>query len=82
MGFITELRRRNVFRVGAAYLMLGWVVVEVTSTVAPAFGLPDWTLTLVTWLGVLALPFVLLFAWAFELTLEGLKRDYKFQLNQ
>jgi TolB-like protein/Tfp pilus assembly protein PilF len=75
MGFITELKRRNVFRVGAAYLMLGWVVVEVTSTVAPAFGLPDWTLTLVTWLGVIALPFVLLFAWAFELTPEGLKRD-------
>jgi len=77
MGFITELRRRNVFRVGAAYLMLGWIVVEVTSTIAPAFGLPDWTLTLVTWLGVLALPFVLLFAWAFELTPEGLKRDYE-----
>jgi len=77
MGFITELKRRNVFRVGAAYLMLGWVVVEVTSTVAPAFGLPDWTLTLVTWLGVIALPFVLLFAWAFELTPEGLKRDHE-----
>jgi len=82
MGIVTELRRRNVFRIGIAYLVLGWVVIQVTDTVAPAFNLPDWTLTLVTWLGVIGFPFALLFAWAFELTPEGIKRESEVDRSQ
>ena len=77
MGLIDELKRRNVFRVGAAYVVLAWVVLQVTSTVAPALKLPDWTLTFFTWLGVIGFPFALLLAWAFELTPEGIKREYE-----
>lgn len=77
MGIIAELRRRNVFRVGIAYVALGWVVIEVTDTVAPALGMPDWTLTVVTWFGIIGLPFALLLAWAFELTPEGIKREHE-----
>jgi TolB-like protein/Tfp pilus assembly protein PilF len=77
-----ELKRRNVFKVGAAYLVLGWVVVQVTDTVAPAMGLPDFTLKLVIWLGAIGFPFALLFAWAFELTPEGVKRTKDVQAEE
>ena len=42
MSLITELRRRNVFRVAAAYLVVGWLLTEVLTNVLPAFGAPDW----------------------------------------
>lgn len=75
MKLIDELKRRNVFRVGAAYVLLGWVVVQVTETVSPALNLPDWTLSFVTWIGIVGFPFALFFAWAFELTPDGIKRE-------
>jgi hypothetical protein len=73
-SLLSELKRRNVFKVGVAYLVVGWIVVQVTSTVQPALKLPEFTLPLVIWLGVAGFPFALLFAWAFELTPEGLRR--------
>jgi len=75
VSFFAELKRRNVFRASAAYLALGWVVTQVTSTVAPALHLPDWIVPVVVWIGVIGFPFVLVFSWAFELTPEGLKRE-------
>ena len=75
MGLFAELRRRNVFRVGTAYLVLAWLVIQVTDTVAPALNLPEWTLGLVVWIGIVGFPFALIFSWAFELTPEGLKRE-------
>ena len=82
MSFLEELKRRNVFRVGIAYVALGWVMIEVTDTVAPVLGMPEWTLTVVTWFGIIGLPFALLFAWAFELTPEGLKREHEVDRTQ
>ncbi|HEX3125148.1 MAG TPA: hypothetical protein VHQ21_17755, partial [Rhodanobacteraceae bacterium] len=75
MTLLTELKRRNVFRASAAYLALGWVVTQVTSTVAPALHLPDWIVPVVVWIGVIGFPFVVVFSWVFELTPEGLKRE-------
>jgi hypothetical protein len=75
MSIIAELKRRNVFRVGIAYLVLAWVVIQVTDTVVPVLNLPEWTLALVTWLGILGFPFALFFAWAFEMTPEGIKLE-------
>ena len=75
MKLIDELKRRNVFRVGAAYVLLGWLVVQVTETVSPALNLPGWTTGLVVWLGIIGLPFALFFAWAYELTPDGIKRE-------
>jgi TolB-like protein len=77
MAFLAELKRRNVFRVGVAYAVLAWVVIQVTDTVAPVLKLPDWTLTLVVWIGIIGFPFALFFSWAFELTPEGLKREHE-----
>ena len=82
MSFIKELKRRNVFKVAGAYLALGWVVVQVTETVAPALNLPDSVLPLVTWIGVIGFPFALVFSWAYELTPEGLKRESEVDRSQ
>src|SRR5262245_36717175 len=73
-GFWTELKRRNVVRVGIAYCAAGWVVVQIASVLFPLFGAPTWILKVVTALVFLGLPLALVFAWAFELTPQGLKR--------
>jgi TolB-like protein len=75
MSLFAELRRRNVFRVGAAYLVLAWLVIQITDTVAPALKLPEWILGVVVWIGIIGFPFALFFSWAFELTPEGIKRE-------
>ena len=75
MSLIAELKRRNVFRVGVAYGIVGWLLVEMASVVLPALRLPEWTLTLLVFLVVVGFPLALILAWAFELTPEGIKRD-------
>ena len=75
MGLFEELKRRNVFRVGAAYLLFAWVIIQVTDTIGPALHLPEWTLALVTWISIIGFPVALFFAWAFELTPEGIKKE-------
>ena len=75
MSFLAELKRRNVVRVGTAYLALGWVVVQVSQTAVPLLKLPEWTTSLLIWIGAAGLPFVLVFSWVYELTPEGLRRE-------
>jgi TolB-like protein/tetratricopeptide (TPR) repeat protein len=75
LSLIAELKRRNVFKAGAAYLALGWVAVQVTATVVPALNLPATAVPIVTWIGVIGFPFVIIFSWIYELTPEGLKRS-------
>jgi TolB-like protein/lipoprotein NlpI len=74
-SLFAELKRRNVFRAAVAYLALGWVVVQVTSTVVPALNLPAAVVPIVTWIGVIGFPFLIVFSWVYELTPEGLKRE-------
>jgi len=71
----TELRRRNVFRVGVAYAIVAWLLIEVASVVLPALRLPEWALTFLVFLVAAGFPLALIFAWAFELTPEGIKRE-------
>ena len=75
MSLIAELKRRNVFRVGVAYAIVAWLLVEVASVVLPALRLPEWTLTLLVFFVVAGFPLALIVAWAFELTPEGIKRE-------
>ncbi len=72
-AFLTELRRRNVFRVAAAYLVVGWLLIQVTTLIEAPLNLPGWTDTLVIVLLALGLPVALLLAWAFEMTPEGMR---------
>ena len=71
---LAELRRRNVFRVAAAYLVVGWLVMQVISVIADAAGLPDWADSLALILLLAGLPVALFIAWAFELTPEGMQK--------
>jgi TolB-like protein len=75
MGFVAELRRRNVIRMAGVYLVGAWLLTQVSSTVLPMFDAPAWLPRTIVIL--LAFGFVpaLIFAWVFELTPEGLKRD-------
>ena len=75
MSFFADLKRRNVFRVAAAYVVVGWLIIQVVETVFPAFGFGDAAVRIVVI--VLAVGFVpvLIFAWFFELTPEGLKKE-------
>jgi len=74
-GFISELKRRNVIRMAGLYLVGAWLLTQVAGTVLPMFDAPAWIArSIVT---VLAIGFIptMIFAWVFELTPDGLKRD-------
>jgi adenylate cyclase len=75
MSLFAELKRRNVFRVGIAYVIAAWLVAQVLQLIFDSFGTPDWVMKTLLVLLATGLPFVLFFAWAFELTPEGLKRE-------
>ncbi len=75
MSFLSELRRRNVFRVAIAYSVTGWLVAQIAELALDSFGAPDWVMKTILLLMVLGLPFAVLFAWAFEMTPEGLRRE-------
>ncbi len=72
-NFLKELRRRNVFKVGVAYVIVAWLLLQFTDIAAPAMHLPEWTISFITYLLIIGFPLILLFTWAFELTPEGLK---------
>ena len=55
-SLFTELKRRNVFRVGFGYLLLGWVVLQIADVIVPVLTLPDWTLTFLLVVGLLGFP--------------------------
>src|SRR5210317_1534096 len=75
MTLFAELKRRNVFRVGIAYIVLAWLLLQAGDTLAPALHLPDWVNTVLAFFLILGFPLAIFFAWAYELTPEGLKRE-------
>jgi serine/threonine-protein kinase len=75
MPLIAELKRRNVFRVGVAYAIVGWLLIEVASVLLPTFDAPAWVMKAFSSLVILGFPLTLVIAWAFEMTPEGLKRE-------
>ncbi len=74
-SLFTELRRRNVFKAGAAYAIVAWLLVQVVDVVLPALQMPEWTISFVTVLLIIGFPITLIMAWAFEMTPEGIKAD-------
>lgn len=75
MSFFQELRRRNVFRVAVAYIIVAWLLLQVADTLGPALHLPDWFQSGVAFVVILGFPIAIIFAWAFEMTPEGVKRE-------
>ena len=82
MSIFKELKRRNVFRVGAAYMVVSWLLIEVAETIFPLFGFDDTPARIVVI--VLAIGFIpgLIFSWAFEMTPEGLKKESEVDRTQ
>jgi len=74
-NLLAELNRRNVFRVAIVYALVAWVLLQIADVLFPALTLPDWTVRLVAGLLILGFPVAILFAWAFELTPDGLRRE-------
>ena len=74
-NLVEELKRRNVIRVGIAYLVAAWVVLQIADLVLENIGAPEWVMQTLMLVLALGFPVVLLFSWAFELTPEGIKRE-------
>lgn len=77
-----ELKRRNVFRVAVAYLVSGWLVLQVVDVVIGNIGAPRWVFSVFLLAGVVFFLPVLFFSWAYELTPEGLKRESEVDRSQ
>jgi hypothetical protein len=75
MSFFDELKRRNVFRVGIAYAVVAWVLLQVVDLVFEYITAPAWIMHVFMLALLIGLPLVLIFAWVFELTPEGIKRE-------
>ena len=73
MSFWGELKRRNVYKVGIAYAIVAWLIIEAVATIFPVLKLPEWTVTFVTVLLILVFPVALILAWAYEVTPDGIR---------
>jgi len=75
MSFFTELRRRNVVRVAAAYVVSAWLIIQVVATIAPILELSGSVQKLTLAALVIGFPVVVILAWVYELGPEGLQKD-------
>jgi TolB-like protein/tetratricopeptide (TPR) repeat protein len=82
LSLLTELKRRNVFRVTTAYIVMAWLVMQVADVILNNIVAPGWIFHVLLLLLVIGLPFAVFFAWAFELTPEGIKREHDVDRTQ
>jgi TolB-like protein len=82
MSLFTELKRRNVFKVAAAYVIVSWLLLQVSDTLVPALRLPEWFHSGVAFVLMLGFPLAMIFAWAFELTPDGIKKEKEVDKTQ
>src|SRR5215831_15583357 len=75
INFFAELKRRKVFKVGAAYLVVAWLLVQAASIGFPAFDAPPWALRIFILIALLGFPIAVVMAWVFDVTSEGVKLD-------
>ena len=73
-NFFGELKRRNVYKVAVAYLVGGWALSQGIAQLLPVFDVPTWAIRLLVVLIIIGFPIALIFAWAYEITPEGIKR--------
>lgn len=82
MSFFNELKRRNVFKVGIAYIVMAWLVMQVADVILNNIVAPGWVFHVLLLFLAIGLPFALFFAWAFEITPEGVKREHEVDRSQ
>jgi len=73
-NFFAELKRRNVFKVGVAYAVVAWAIMQFVDIIQDPFGLPEWFQRVTVVALVIGLPIALLLSWAYEVTPEGVKK--------
>jgi TolB-like protein/Flp pilus assembly protein TadD len=73
-NFFAELKRRNVYKVAVAYAIVAWLLIQAASILFPTFEAPAWVMKVVVSAIILGFPVALIFAWAYEITPEGIKR--------
>src|SRR5712671_5011776 len=81
-NFFSELKRRNVYKVAVAYAVVAWLLIQAASILFPTFEAPPWVMKVFVAVIVLGFPVALVFAWAFEITPEGIKRAEDVDLSQ
>ncbi|HCT55525.1 MAG TPA: adenylyl cyclase, partial [Balneola sp.] len=81
-NFIEELKRRNVFKVAVAYAIAGWLIIQIVTVIEAPLNIPDWFDTVVIVLVGIGFPLTLIFAWAFELTPEGIKKSREVEITE
>jgi len=74
-SLFTELKQRNVFKVGTAYLVVSWLLIQIVDTVVPHMTLPEWIPGFVIIALMVGFPIALILAWVFEITAEGIKKE-------
>ena len=72
--YIAELKRRNVFRTAIAYLVVAWLIAQVSSVVLPAFNAPSYFMKGLIFILIIGFPIALVFAWVFEFSPRGIKK--------
>lgn len=82
MSLLNELKRRNVFKAAIAYIVVAWFVLQVADVVLNNITAPDWVFKVLMLFVAIGFPFVVIFAWAFEMTPEGLKREHEVDRSQ
>ena len=75
MSIFREFKRRNVFRVGAAYLVVAWLVLQVADVILGNIEAPGWIFQVILISLALGLPLTILLSWVYELTPDGIIRD-------
>jgi len=75
LSFFDELKRRNVFKVGIAYIIIGWLIMQAGEVMGPALHLPEWVNSLLAFFLILGFPLAMFFSWAYEMTPDGIKKE-------
>src|SRR5213594_3416773 len=81
-NFFAELKRRNVYKVAIAYLVVAWLLIQAASIFFPAFDAPTWVMKIFIIVIIFGFPVALIFSWAFEITPEGIKRESEIEPNK
>src|SRR5438105_10849749 len=80
--FLTELKRRKVYRVAVAYAIVAWLLIQAASILFPTFEAPPWVMKVFVSAVILGFPVALILAWAFEITPAGIKRAEQISPDQ
>ena len=81
-NFFAELKRRNVYKVAVAYAVVAWLMIQAASIILPTFEAPAWMMKILIVALAVGLPIVVVLAWAFEITPEGIVRTEELGPNE